>query len=126
MIERLLVTLILVLAGSGAFLAFRELHMRRASNPAAASGRPTLLYFRSDTCAPCVTQARQLSQLPEPVQRLIEIRKVDADADPATAGRYGVFTLPTTVLLARDGTVKHINYGVTDAGKLARQVESLL
>ena len=53
------------------------------------------------------------------------VEKVDADKDQAAAERYGVFTLPTTLIVDRTGRVRHANYGLTDARRLASQLNSL-
>lgn len=126
MFERLLLSLLLVLAGVVTYYLFREQQLRRLSGRQAGGKRPVLLYFRSDHCAPCRTQARFLEQMPAGLAARITIEQVDVEREQEKANQYGVFTLPTTLLLDPGGTVKHINYGLTDAGKLARQVESVL
>lgn len=140
MIERLALVLVLALVGYGAFYLFRMSQMRRMSRAHqtasvaaaeitrpvyAAAGAPTLLYFRADSCAVCPAQARQLDQLTTMWDGQLDIRTVDAERDPETAGRYGVLSLPTTVLVDPQGQVRQINYGLTDARKLARQLETL-
>ena len=97
MLERLALVLVLAAAGVAAYALLRQLHMRRMQ-PAAAAGRPMLLYFRSDTCAVCPTQGRYVDQLAAQWGDLT-IERVDAERDPDTAAHYRVFTLPTTVLL---------------------------
>jgi thioredoxin-like negative regulator of GroEL len=109
-----------------AFTLFKQRHLRRATGGGVHGGAPTLLYFRSDRCAPCVTQSRLLAQLPGQLTERLAIKQVDAGKEPEVASQYGVFTVPTTLLIDRDGVVRHINYGLTDAGKLTRQVESVL
>ena len=126
MVERLLLTLLLILLGAGTFYLLKQQHVRRISVPTATRDRPLLLYFRSDQCPPCVTQARFLEQLPATIASQIAIEKVDVEKEKTKADEYGVFTLPTTLLLDPGGVVRHINYGLTDTGKLARQVESVL
>lgn len=126
MIERIVISLALMALLVVAYSAVRRWHLRRASLSADRSEQPALLYFRSDTCAPCVTQARFLQQLPDQVARQIKIEKIDAEKDRETAARFGVFTLPTILLVDRQGSVRHVNYGLTDARKLARQLESVL
>ena len=123
MLERLALVLVLAAAGVAAYALFRQLHMRRME-PAAAVGRPTLLYFRSDSCAVCPTQGRYVDQLAAQWAELT-IERIDAERDPDTASRYRVFSLPTTVLIDGRGQVQHVNYGLTDAHKLGRQLASL-
>lgn len=126
MVERLLLSLLLIFLGVTAYYLFKRQHLHRVPAWSAGGNRPVLLYFRSDHCPPCVTQARFLEQLPETLTSRIAVEKVDVEKETKKANEYGVFTLPTTLLLDPGGAVRHINYGLTDAGKLARQVESVL
>jgi len=125
MFERILITLGLALLGVGVFVAFRYDHLRRASKATVAIGKPAILYFRSDACAPCTTQGRFLQQLQAEFGDRIVVEKVDADVEQAKAERYGVFTLPTTLVVDPKGTVRHANYGLADARKLAGQLRTL-
>ena len=125
MFERLLLTLVLMLLGLAAFVVLRQAHLRRASRVAVAAGRPAILYFRSAACAPCATQGRFLQQLQVEFGDRVVIEKVDADLDQATAERYGVFTLPTTLIVDPQGMVRHANYGLADTRKLAGQVRAV-
>jgi thioredoxin 1 len=122
MVERLVLALVLGLLSTGAFTLFRHDHLRRASKLAPATGKPLLLYFRSDTCAPCVAQGHYVRQLQAEYGDRFLIRKVDVEAEQAITERYGVFTLPTTLIVDSSGAVKHANYGLTDAVKLASQL----
>ena len=45
--------------------------------------------------------------------------------EQAKAERYGVFTLPTTLIVDPKGTVRHANYGLADSRKLANQLRAL-
>ena len=121
MLERLALVLVLAAAGVAAYALLRQLHLRRM--PTVATVKPTLLYFRADHCAACPTQSRYVDQLAAQWDGHIE--RIDAERDPATAARYRVFTLPTTVLIDGGGQVRHVNYGLTDAHKLGRQVMQL-
>jgi thiol-disulfide isomerase/thioredoxin len=125
MLERILITLGLTLLGTGVFLVFRHIHLRRASKATVASGKPAILYFRSDACAPCTTQGRFLQQIQAEFGDRIVVEKVDADVEQAKAERYGVFTLPTTLIVDPKGTVRHANYGLADARKLAGQLRTV-
>jgi len=125
MLERLALVLVLTATTFGAYYLFRQLHMRRMQ-PAAAAGRPTLLYFRADHCAVCPTQGRFIDQLATQWDGRVAIERIDAERDPETAARYRVLTLPTTVLVDADGRVRHVNYGLTDAQKLGRQLAAIL
>ena len=122
MLERLTLVLVLAAAGVAAYALLRQLHMRRIQSTAA--GRPALLYFRSDTCAVCPAQGRYVDDLAAQWSD-VTIERIDATRDPETAARYRVFSLPTTVLVDGRGQVRHVNYGLTDAHKLGRQLAQL-
>ncbi len=122
MIERLLITAVLALLASGIFWGVRQWHTQRITRVSKPDSQPVLLYFRSDTCAMCETQWRYLEQLSQTENGRIRIQKIDTDQHPEEAARYGVFTLPTTILLTPDGTVQTINYGLTTPKKLAQQL----
>lgn len=135
MIERLLLALLLLGAGYLLFVLFRHRQKRlagrqqqQASEITGGTDRPDLelLYFRSDACAPCVVQAHYLQQLGQTFAGRVQFRTVDVVEDMETAATFRVFTLPTTLIRDPAGQVQHINYGLTDAGKLAQQLEKLL
>ncbi|MAT97089.1 MAG: hypothetical protein CL608_08105 [Anaerolineaceae bacterium] len=126
MIERLLITTLLILLGTTAYATFKRRHVRVLGDlETAASTTPTILYFASESCAACPSQARYLDQLVSQWQDKLEVQKIDAEVEPETAVKYGVFTLPTTILIDQQGDVREINYGLTPTQKLTQQVASL-
>lgn len=95
--------------------AARRVALRARAEPA---DHPYILYFSSPACTACRThQEPALKQLDD-----VRIRKVDAVADPALARQYSVYTLPTTVVVAADGTPLHVNYGFATATVLRSQL----
>lgn len=126
MLERIIITLILILIGSGVYLAFKRRHVGRLGRvETVGSAQPTVLYFGSDHCAACPAQARYLQQLADQWRDRVTIRKIDAELETDKATRYGVFTLPTTILVDGSGAVREVNYGLTPAQKLSEQVARL-
>lgn len=86
-------------------------------------GTPTIVYFTSPTCAPCLAQQKPalrvlLSDLGEGVQ----VIEVDASAEPEAASRWGVMSVPTTFVLDAQGQPRQVNHGLVGADKLRRQV----
>lgn len=59
---------------------------------------PTLVDFWAEWCAPCRTMAPLLEKLAEEQAGALKIVKLDAQANPDTAARYGVMNLPTLIL----------------------------
>ncbi len=132
MTERLLLALAICLLGVSVYAIYRGLHMTGItrlvtvrSDGSIGRAQPRLLYFRSDSCGPCVAQARYLERVQAEFEDEVRVEKIDADVDWDRAARYGIFTLPTTILIDAGGTVRHINYGLTDARKLATQLRSV-
>ena len=135
MLERLLLSLVITLLAAAVLLGLRFIHLRRASRLTAATAtvaeasvdrRPTILYFRSDNCAPCLAQSHHLRQLERDMGDRLAVREIDAERESDLAARYGIFTLPTTLVTDGGGQVKHVNYGLAPIAKLARQLENVL
>jgi thioredoxin-related protein len=126
-LERLLIILFLALLSTGAFTAFKQVQMRRVNRRVAplAADRPTLLYFRSNSCAVCPTQARYLEGVGDGGKRPLHPPHHQRRHQPDLARQYGVMTLPTTILLDTAGQVRDINYGLTPPHKLKQQLALL-
>ena len=100
--------------------AFRARRARRLALgvSAAPAPEPYILYFTGDSCTVCRThQEPALAKLGD-----VRIEKVDAVAERTLADRFHVYTLPTTVVMASDGSALHVNYGYAPAPKLERQL----
>jgi thioredoxin-like negative regulator of GroEL len=113
---------VLVVAAALVVGRLRAVHGRRsvAGEQASPASSPYLLYFWVENCTACKThQEPALRRLPG-----IRIEKIDALKELALAKRFGVYTLPTTVVVDRDGTPLQVNYGYADARKLRRQLEA--
>jgi thioredoxin-like negative regulator of GroEL len=130
MLERIVIAAALVAAGLLAYVLFLRWQRRRVSRRTrdrAATGRPAVLVFTSPTCAPC-----KLQQLPI-VDRIlvdgrdkIEVDVIDVTERPDVAAQYGVWSLPTTIVLAADRRVVAINQGVAPEKKLRDQLASTM
>jgi thioredoxin-like negative regulator of GroEL len=125
MIDRVLITVVVICAGVAAYLLFQVWQRSRASAAFEPTGKPTVLYFRSDTCAPCAAQARFLEQVRSQFGDRIAIEKIDADAERERADRFGVCTVPTTLVVDAEGKVRHANYGLAEPAKLAAQLREV-
>ena len=66
------------------------------------ASRPVLVAFGASWCGPCRLLAPALRALADIEKDRLTITKVDVDASPATAERYGVETYPMC-LLFRNG-----------------------
>lgn len=82
--------------------------------------RPTVLYFWTADCHQCRTaQAPTLQRLAQ--QAPIHVVPVDAVAERGLADRFGVLTVPTTVVIAPDGAVRAVNHGFASLATLRDQ-----
>jgi thioredoxin-like negative regulator of GroEL len=86
-----------------------------------------ILAFSSADC-------RQCHRLQDPaLQRVLAARgdavtvvAIDAPAAPDLVQRYGVLTVPTTVLVDRAGQTRAVNYGFANTQRLLDQVDAIL
>jgi thiol-disulfide isomerase/thioredoxin len=96
----------------------RRARARSVGVSAAPASEPYILYFTGEGCTVCRThQEPALAKL-----GLVRVDKVDAIAERELADRFHVYTLPTTVVMSRDGAALHVNYGYAPAPKLERQL----
>ncbi len=131
MFERIVISMALMGAGIAAYQLVLRTQQRWAAvgskGEGRRTGRSTLLVFTSPTCAPC-----KLQQLPI-VERLmadwrdkVDVDVVDVSERPEVASRYGVWSLPTTMVLDAQRNVIAINQGVAGERKLREQFERTL
>ena len=130
MLERILLAAALVALGVLAYRGVLLMQHRRAtrrSRERAATGRSGLLIFTSPTCAPC-----KLQQLPI-IDRVlidwrdkIEVDIIDVTQQPELAAQYGVWSLPTTIVLDAQRKVIAINQGVASEQKLRTQLAATI
>ena len=126
MLERLVIAVAVIGAGLLAYQLLLQAQHRRAkrvSTGRTMTGRSVLLVFTSPTCAPC-----KLQQLPI-VDRIlvdwrdkIEVEVIDVTEKPEVASQYGVWSLPTTIVLDARRSVIAINQGVAHEKKLREQI----
>ena len=135
MIERLMLTLVLLALGFAAYWAFRRYKVAQAAATASNDpilktlrpGTPAIVYFTTPMCIPCRTQQQPaLARLQEELGQGIQILKIDATEDSEAAERWGVFAAPTTFILDTTGQPRQVNHGVADSNKLKRQLSEVI
>ncbi|MEX2459434.1 MAG: thioredoxin family protein [Actinomycetota bacterium] len=103
----LLRLLIAVVAVSVAFVAWqlwkRAPRVGRLDLGDLGVSGPAIVQFTTPYCAPCKTNVPVLERFAREAE--VPFAQVDLGARPELAGRYGIRTVPTIVVAARDGSV---------------------
>ncbi len=101
---------------------FDRWQRRRLGRLVAGRDRPTVLYFFTPDCHQCRrVQAPVLEALRRAVDGAVVVEAIDASRHPDLAARYGVLTVPTTVVVV-GGAVRAVNRGPVGLATLRRQL----
>lgn len=91
------------------------LHLTEEAFDKAIGQGVALVDFWATWCGPCKMLAPVIEELGEKYDGTATIAKVDVDAEPGLAGRYGVMSIPT-VILFKDGVEIDRKVGFMPAG----------
>jgi thioredoxin len=64
------------------------------------SERPVIVDFWAEWCGPCRMVAPEIEKLAAKYAGVVEVRKLDVDANPHTAMHYGIMSIPTVAMFA--------------------------
>ena len=108
----------------------REIAADRGADPDTADlglsrSGPTIVHFSAPWCGPCDRVRRVVHQLCEDMDDVAHV-EIDMDADPATARRFSVLSLPTTLIFDVDGRQRYRVSGVPKAADLRSVLQPLL
>lgn len=114
----------LIVAGRPLLQAWRRNRGRRALQTGALpewrTGRPLVLLFTGTLCSDCIRQKDVLARLAPAGE--IAVQEIFAARSPQLARRFGVRSVPATVVLDGEGRPQAVNYGLVDAATLVRQL----
>lgn len=92
-------------------------HLTSDTFDAAISNGSVVVDFWASWCGPCKMQAPILDQFAEAHQE-VSVCKVDVDAEPALAARYGIMSIPT-LLYFKDAKLVNKTVGVQTLPQIA-------
>lgn len=86
---------------------------------------PTVVHFSAPWCGPCDRVRRVVEQVCDDLSEVAHV-EIDLDANPETARRYSVLSLPTTLIFDVDGRERYRTSGVPNAADLRSALKPLL
>jgi thioredoxin 1 len=89
------------------------------------AGVPAVVDFWAEWCAPCRQIAPIIKELAGKYGGRVKIVKLDVDANPNTAGRYGVRSIPTVLGIAGGRVVQQL-VGARPKADFEAMIEKLL
>jgi thioredoxin 1 len=84
-----------------------------------------LVDFWAAWCGPCRRQGPVVDQVARQVADRATVGKLDVDAVPQVAGRFGIRSIPTLIVF-KDGKPSKQFVGLTDGGELVQAIEAAL
>jgi thioredoxin 1 len=86
---------------------------------------PVLVDFWGPWCGPCKALGVVIEQIADKYQGKAKFVKVNADENLGIAGKYNVRGLPT-ILVIKDGAVKHQVVGSTSKDNITKMLDSCM
>jgi thioredoxin 1 len=89
------------------------------------AGTPVLVDFWASWCMPCRMLAPVVDELAAEFDGKVKVVKVDVDSNQALAGRFGVRSIPTLLIL-KSGEIADRMVGVQPKATIAAKLNDIL
>jgi thioredoxin 1 len=91
------------------------------------AGQVVLVDFWAEWCAPCRMIAPVVRDIATELGGRLKVLKLDVDANPEVAGRFGVLSMPTLIIFKNGQAVdRTVGYRANMKADLKQRLEALL